>query len=80
LGAAVTARRIRDLHRLLEAEAEPYGAVVRVERTSGSHLKAVFNVGGRETFVITSFSPHSTWRADRKVRAQPRRSLRNLTT
>jgi hypothetical protein len=73
-------RRIRDLYRLLAVEAEPYGATVRVERTNGGHLKCIFSVGEHEVFVVTSFSPSSTWRFGRHVRADARRALRSLTT
>jgi hypothetical protein len=73
----VTGRRLRDLRRLLQAEAEPHGAVGRIERTGGSHLKATFDVAGRQTFIITSWSP-STWRFGCYVRAEARRALREL--
>jgi hypothetical protein len=75
----MTDRRIRDLHRLLEAEAEPYGASVKIEPTAGGHLRGVFSVGERQVFIITSFSPSSTWRVHRHVRADARRALRSLT-
>jgi hypothetical protein len=75
----MTARRLRDLRRLLEAEAEAYSAAVRIEHTGSTHVKAVFNVAGRQTFIITGLTP-SDWRHGRKVRADARRALRNLTT
>jgi hypothetical protein len=68
---------VRD--RLLEAEAELYDAAVRIEHTGGTHLKAIFNVAGRQKFIITSWSP-STWRSDHYVRAHARRALRSLAT
>jgi hypothetical protein len=73
----MTDHRIRDLRRLLETEAERYGAAVRVEHTNGGHLKGIFSLGEQKVFIIASFSP-STWRCDRHVRADARRALRNL--
>jgi hypothetical protein len=75
----MTDRRIRDLYRLLEAEAEPYGASVKIEPTAGGHLRGVFSIGACQVFIITSLSP-STWRVHRHVRADARRALRSLTT
>jgi hypothetical protein len=80
LGAAMTDRRIRDLCRLLETEAEHFGASVTVEITNGGHVRNTFRIGTRQAFVITGFSPHSAWRTHRQVRAEARRALRNLTT
>jgi hypothetical protein len=62
----MTDHRIRDLHRLLEIEAE-------------RHVRNTFRIGTRQAFVITGFSPHSAWRTHRQVRAEARRALRNLT-
>jgi hypothetical protein len=73
----MTDRRIRDLRRLLEAEAERYGASVTIELTGGSHLKHIFRVGERQTFIICAFSPHNSWRLHRQVRAEARRALRS---
>jgi hypothetical protein len=69
----------RDLHRLCQAEAEPFGAAVRIEHTGHGHLKAIFAVGVRTAFVITS-STSGCWRRDLMVRADARRALRTLTT
>ena len=77
LGAAMTDHRIRDLRRLLESEAERFGATVRVEHTNGGHLKGIFSLGEHEVFIIAS-SSSSTWRCDRYVRTDARRALRNL--
>jgi hypothetical protein len=74
----MTVRRIRDLYRLLEAEAEPYGASVKIEHTAGGHLRGVFGVGERQVFIAISLSP-STRRVHRHVRADARRALRSLT-
>ena len=73
----MTDHRIRDLRRLLESEAERFGATVRVEHTNGGHLKGIFSLGEHEVFIIASFSSSS--RCDRYVRADARRALRNLT-
>ena len=78
-GAIVTTRRLRDLRRLLEAEAEAYGAAVRIEQTNGNHLKAIFNVANRQVFIITPWSPGSRF-VHRYVRADARRALRALST
>jgi hypothetical protein len=75
----MTDRRIRDLQRLLETEAKRFGASVTVETTNGSHLRHIFRLGDRQTFVISGFSPHNSWRSHRQVRAEARRVLRNLT-
>ena len=75
----MTDRRIRDLRRLLEAEAEGFGATVTIEITNGSHLKHTFRVGNQRVFTISALSPHNTWRTHRQVRAEARRALRNLT-
>ena len=72
----MTDHRIRDLRRLLESEAELFGATVRVEHTNGGHLKGIFSLGEHEVFIIASFS--SSTRCDRYVRADARRALRNL--
>jgi hypothetical protein len=74
----MTKRRIRDLRRFLETVAEPYGATVAVEQTRGNHLRGVFTVGARRTFVITGLSP-GDWREPRKVESVARRKLRELT-
>ena len=76
----MTTRRLRDLRRLFEAEAQVYGARVRIERTNGHHFKAIFNVDGYQTFIIAAYNPHNTYTFGRKVRAQVRRTLRSLTT
>ena len=73
----MVSRRIRDLSRLLEGLAEPYGATVLVEQTNGGHLRGVFTLGARQVFIITGFSP-SDWRVNRKVKATARRTLREL--
>jgi hypothetical protein len=73
----VAGRRLRDLRRLLTAEAAPFGAKVRIERTNGSHIRGIFRVGAREASIVTAFTP-GDWRFDRKVRADARRVLRNL--
>jgi hypothetical protein len=70
-------RRLRDLQWLLVTEAEPYGALVRIERTGGDHLKAVFTVADREAIVITSQTP-SDRRHFERVKSDVRRTLRNL--
>ena len=70
-------RRIRDLRRLLETVAEPYGATVLVEYTRGSHLRSTFTVGARQRFIITSLSP-SDRRVGRQIEADARRTLREL--
>jgi hypothetical protein len=74
----VTDRRLRDLLRLLTAEAAPFGARVRIEKTAGSHIKSTFSVGAREGFIVSAFTP-GDWRYARKVRADARRVLRNLS-
>jgi hypothetical protein len=76
----MTARRIRDLRRILEAEAEPYGASVTIELTNGSHLRHIFRLGDRHVFVISALSPHNSWRTHRQVRAEARRVLRQLAS
>ena len=73
----MTDRRIRDLRRLLESVAEPYGATVSIEQTSGNHLRGVFTIGTRQTLIITGFSP-SDWRVSRQVKSDARRKLREL--
>jgi hypothetical protein len=74
----MTARRIRDLYRLLEAEAAPYSASIKIEPTAGGHLRGVFSIGARRIFITISLSP-STRRVHRHVRADARRALRSLT-
>jgi hypothetical protein len=74
----MTARRLRDLRRLLESVAEPFGATVIVEHTSGNHLRGTFAIGTRQAFIIASWSP-SDWRAGRQIEANARRMLRELT-
>jgi hypothetical protein len=74
----VTARRLRDLRRLLQAEAEAHGAEVRIERTSGSHLRGVFSVGGRETSIFMAWSPRCDYQNRRYVVTDARRALRGL--
>jgi len=74
----MTDRRIRDLRRLLETEAERYGASVIVDLTNGSHVRGTFRIGDRHTFIFTGFSP-GNWRVHRKVRSDARRALRNPT-
>jgi len=76
----MTERRLRDLHKLLTLEAAPYGASVSLEHTSGGHLRGTFTVGSHHTFIITSFTPSSTYRQHRHVRADARRALRRLTS
>jgi hypothetical protein len=76
----MTDRRIRDLRRLLEAEAERCSASIKIEPTAGGHLRGVFTVGERQAFIIISLSPSSAWRVHRRVRADARRTLRTLTT
>jgi hypothetical protein len=66
----MTARRIRDLHRLLKSIAEPFGATVAIEHTRGSHLRGVFTVGVHRAVIVIGFSP-SDWRA----RRTPNRTL-----
>ena len=73
----MTARRIRDLRRLLEAEAQVYDARFRIMQTGGDHLRIVFSQGANHTFIITGSTP-SDWRHRRVVRAAARRALRNL--
>jgi hypothetical protein len=75
----MTVRRIRDLRRLLEAEAQPFGADVRLERTRGDHLRAVFSQGVNKLFLIIAATP-SDRRVHRQVRSGARRVLRDLTT
>jgi hypothetical protein len=70
-------RRIRDLRRLLETIAEPYGASVLIEQTHGGHLRGTFTMGAQQAFIITGSSP-SDWRVARKVKAAARRTLREL--
>jgi hypothetical protein len=70
-------RRIRDLRRLLQTVAEPYGAAVVVEHTRGNHLRGVFTIGTRQTSIITAHTP-SDWRVSRKVQSDARRKLRAL--
>jgi hypothetical protein len=74
----MTARRIRDLRRLLESVAEPFGATVLIEQTRGSHLRGVFTVGARRAVIITGFSP-GDWRVPKKIQSDARRKLRKLT-
>jgi hypothetical protein len=70
-------RRIRDLRRLLETVAEPFGATVLIEHTRGSHLRGTFVVGTRQAFIITSFTP-SDRRVRYRVQTDARRTLRSL--
>jgi hypothetical protein len=70
-------RRIRDLRRLLEAVAEPYGATVLIEHTRGGHLRGTFVIGTRRAFIITGLSP-SDRRVGRHIEATARRTLREL--
>jgi hypothetical protein len=74
----MTDRRARDLRRLLEAQAEPYGAAVAIE-PGGKHLRCTFSVGHQRAFITVSRSP-SDPNAHRHVRADARRALRALTT
>jgi hypothetical protein len=77
-GAVMADRRIRDLRRLLEAVAEPYGATVAIERTTDGHLRSTFVAGPHSVFIITSFSP-SDQRARWNVTADARRALKHMT-
>jgi hypothetical protein len=69
-------RRVRDLTRLLRAEASAYGAAVWIEPTNGCHYRAVFSKGDRRVFIILSRSPSRPCQLD--VRADARRALRSL--
>jgi len=73
----VTARRIRDLRRLLQAEAQIHGARVRIEHTGGDRLRAVFSQGANQVCVVAAATP-SDWRDYRHLRARARRALRSL--
>jgi hypothetical protein len=73
----MTVRRLRDLRRLLEAEAQMFGAKVSLEHTGSNHLRAVFSQGTNEAFIITGWSP-SDFRVYRHIRADARRALRSL--
>jgi hypothetical protein len=70
-------RRFRDLRRLLDTLADPYGAAVIIEKTGGSHWRCTFTLGARHAFIIASFSP-SDRNASRHVTADARRTLRHL--
>jgi hypothetical protein len=70
-------RRMRDLRRLVESVAAPYGAVAVVELTNGSHLRVTFTLGTRRGFIVTGFSPGDR-RINRIVRADARRALKRL--
>jgi hypothetical protein len=74
----MTHRHVRDIHRLLEAEAAPYGASVEIEHTNGGHLRGVFHVGGQHVFIITSTTPSSTERLHQNIRHDARRALRSI--
>jgi hypothetical protein len=74
----MTARRLRDLRRLLESVAEPFGAAVVVEQTRGNHLRGTFTVGTHQAFIVTGLSP-SDWRVNRNVESIARQKLRELT-
>jgi hypothetical protein len=74
----MTSRRIRDLRRLIEAEAQVYDARFRIMQTGRDHLRIVFSQGANHAFIITASTP-SDWRYCRKVRADARRALRNLS-
>jgi hypothetical protein len=71
-------RRLRDLRRLLETVAAPYGASVIIESTRGGHLRSTFAIGARHAFIITSATP-SDWRATRKVERDAHHVLRDMT-
>ena len=73
----MTARRIRDLRRLLQAEAQVYGAHVRIEHTGSTHLRAVFSHGDGQVFILAAATP-SDWREHRHLRARARRALRSI--
>jgi hypothetical protein len=75
--AAMADRRIRDLRRLLQTVAEPYGATVLIEQTRRGHLRGTFAIGTRRAFIITGLSP-SDRRISRHVEATARRTLREL--
>jgi hypothetical protein len=70
-------RRIRDLRRLLEAEAQPFGANLAIETTGGCHWRCIFTLGSQRAFIIASRSS-SDRREHRHVRADARRTLRHL--
>jgi hypothetical protein len=70
-------RRIRDLRRLLQAVAEPYGATVAIERANGGHLRSTFVRGPHSIFIISSFSPGDR-RARWNVTADARRALKHM--
>lgn len=71
-------RRLRDLRRLAQSMAEPYGATVTIGPTNGSHLKVTFAKDGRRSFVIASYSP-SDRRADHRIRSDAHRALQKIT-
>ena len=75
----MTSRRIRDLRRLLEDVAAPFGATVAIERTNGDHLRGVLTIGERHACIVMSASPHSEWRQSRCVTRDAKRALRGLT-
>jgi hypothetical protein len=69
-------KRIRDLRRLLEDVAEPFGATVILDWT-GKHAHVTFIVGVRQAVFVTSKTP-SDWRASRNIETDARRILRQL--
>ena len=71
----MTTRNVRDLTRLLQGVAEPYGAAVNIERTGGGHLRAVFSLGVQSVFILASSTPSDAYRAYRNIRADARRVL-----
>jgi hypothetical protein len=73
----MASRRLRDLRRLLEAEAQPYGATVALEVTGGCHWRCTFTLGSQHAFFFASRTP-SDRHAHRLVKADARRTLRYL--
>jgi hypothetical protein len=71
-------RKLRDLRRLLDPIAASFGATVTIEKTNRGHLRATFMIDERRGCIIVSSTP-SDWRADHKVEADARRTLRCLT-
>ncbi len=71
----MTARRFRDLKRLIEPLVAEHGAEFRTVDVDGHHTKILFTKGDRRFAVWLSFEP-SDWRSRHNVKALIQRKLK----
>jgi len=75
----MTARRFRDLKRLIEPLAAEHGAEFRTVDIDGHHTKILFTKGGRQLLVSLGYEP-SNWRSQHSIKTFIRRKLKEQRT